>query len=146
MRRSLGFTLIELMVTIAVLAVIATMAAPSFTATIRKNQLLNDVNDFQNNLKDVRSTALLSQRDQLLSLDPSVSNAWKPQKQIKWNPTPATTPITYNMMGRLKSDANLCFILQHKDDSNLKAVIVVRRSGLVIYDKARLNCLNLGDD
>ncbi|WP_218665808.1 type IV pilin protein, partial [Acinetobacter sp. Colony158] len=30
MRRSLGFTLIELMVTIAVLAVIAMIAAPSF--------------------------------------------------------------------------------------------------------------------
>ncbi|EOZ4902993.1 type IV pilin protein, partial [Acinetobacter baumannii] len=35
-----GFTLIELMVTVAVMAIIAMMAAPSFTQTIRKNELI----------------------------------------------------------------------------------------------------------
>lgn len=145
-RKEQGFTLIELMVTIAVLGIIVTMAVPSFTKTIRKNQLINDVRDFENNLEDLRSNALLKQKDLSLSLDPTVTNSWQPKKEIKWNSTPATTTVTYNMMGRLKSANNLCFILQHKEDSSLKAVIVVRRNGLVIYDKARLGCSNLGDD
>lgn len=146
MGKNRGFTLIELMVTIAVMGIIASMAAPSFTKTIRKNQLINDVRDFENSLEDLRSNALLKQKDLSLSLDPTVTNAWQPKKGIKWNPTPTITTVTYNMMGRLKSANNLCFILQHKEDSSLKAVIVVRRNGLVIYDKARSNCSSLGDD
>ncbi len=38
-----GFTLIELMVTIAVMAIIAMMAAPSFTGMVRSNQLNGDL-------------------------------------------------------------------------------------------------------
>lgn len=145
-RKEQGFTLIELMITIAILTIITTMAAPSFTKIIRKNQLINDVRDFENNLEELRSNALLKQKDLSLSLEPTVTNAWQPKKEIKWNPLPITTTVTYNMMGRLKSANNLCFILQHKEDSSLKAAIVVRRNGLVIYDKARSDCSNLGDD
>ena len=38
-KKEQGFTLIELMVTIAILAIITTMAAPSFTQIIRKKPI-----------------------------------------------------------------------------------------------------------
>lgn len=145
-KKNQGFTLIELMVTVAIMAIIATMAAPSFTKIIRKNQLNIDAQDFEDKLKETRSNALLKQREQSLSIDTSVVTAWKPREEIKWSPVPTTTTIAYNMLGLLTSTTNLCFILEHKKDSNLKAVIVVRRTGLVVYDKARTGCSNLGSD
>lgn len=52
-----GFTLIELMVTIAVMAIIAMMAAPSFSNLIASYQLNQSVDQFVLGLKEGRSRA-----------------------------------------------------------------------------------------
>ena len=57
MRRGLGFTLIELMVTIAVLAVIAMMAAPSFGNLVAEKKLDRDARDLALILSDARGQA-----------------------------------------------------------------------------------------
>ena len=72
-----GFTLIELMVTIAVMAIIAMMAAPSFTQTIRKNQLISDTRDFVDLLAETRSEAIFKQSDRVVALDSSVATPFK---------------------------------------------------------------------
>nr|WP_265596680.1 prepilin-type cleavage/methylation domain-containing protein [Acinetobacter dispersus] len=133
------------MVTIVVFVIIATMAVPSFSEIIRHNQLVSGARDFEQRLQELRSSALLKQRDQNLSLDSSVSDAWQPRKELKWSSTPPAT-VTYNMMGLLNSPTNLCFILEHKKDAQLKAVVIARRSGLVSYDKSRSDCSGLGVD
>ncbi|QIC72503.1 prepilin-type N-terminal cleavage/methylation domain-containing protein [Acinetobacter indicus] len=56
-RRQNGFTLIELMVTIAILGIIATMAAPSFTDMLQKRKLESEVALLHKDLKD--STLLI---------------------------------------------------------------------------------------
>lgn len=68
-----GFTLVELMVTIAVMAIIALMAAPSFTKTIRKNELIVDTSNFVNLLTETRSEAVFKQTNRVLALDSSVT-------------------------------------------------------------------------
>lgn len=45
LRRYHGFTLIELVVTVAVLAIIVAMAAPSFTSMINSNRLATNTNE-----------------------------------------------------------------------------------------------------
>ncbi|MCU4588892.1 GspH/FimT family pseudopilin [Acinetobacter ursingii] len=60
MRRSLGFTLIELMVTIAVLAVIAMIAAPSFSSMIKNQRLKQSMTEVKNGIMDARSRAILT--------------------------------------------------------------------------------------
>ena len=76
-KKNQGFTLIELIVTVAVMAIIAMMAAPSFLQTIRKNQLMGDTRDFVNLLAETRSEAIFKQSDRVLALDDTVATPYK---------------------------------------------------------------------
>src|SRR5689334_185 len=54
MPRQGGFTLVELMVTVAVLAIMAGLAVPSFQATVNANRLTGSTNELVNALQTAR--------------------------------------------------------------------------------------------
>ncbi len=56
--RARGFTLIELMVTIAIAAILITLAAPSFKGIIQSNAISSNVNMFMADLRYARSEAV----------------------------------------------------------------------------------------
>jgi len=58
-----GFTLIELMVTIAVMAIIAMMAAPSFNNLLIKQNLKTTAYNLRDTLKEARSQAILNRNE-----------------------------------------------------------------------------------
>lgn len=62
LRREIGFTLIELMVTIAVVAVLAAIAFPSFQSTIRSSRVSSTNNEVLGLLSLARSEAIRSNR------------------------------------------------------------------------------------
>jgi len=62
LRRSNGFTLIELMVTIAVLAILAVIAFPSFQGVLRSNRTATTTNELMASLALARSEALKNTR------------------------------------------------------------------------------------
>lgn len=53
-----GFTLVELMVTIAIAAILLTVAVPSFITTIQNNRMTASLNDFVTDLNLARSEAV----------------------------------------------------------------------------------------
>jgi len=53
-----GFTIIEVLVAIAVLGVVLTIAVPSFSALITSNRMVSEVNDLVSNLHFARSEAI----------------------------------------------------------------------------------------
>jgi type IV fimbrial biogenesis protein FimT len=57
-RRSRGFTLIELMVTVSVLAILASLAAPSFRETLLRNRTAAISNEFTASVAKARSEAI----------------------------------------------------------------------------------------
>lgn len=58
MRRARGFTLIELMVVMGITAILATLAAPSFTRLLQSNTISSNVNLFLADMRFARSEAI----------------------------------------------------------------------------------------
>ncbi|WP_411688614.1 GspH/FimT family pseudopilin [Acinetobacter indicus] len=73
MRKSQGFTLIELMVTIAVLAVIATLAVPSFSNVLAHQSLKKTTLELKSSLQEARSQALLTRASTIVCLNKNAS-------------------------------------------------------------------------
>ena len=57
-----GFTLVELMVTLGVLAILVTLATPSFTSVINSNRLSSQANELVADIQLARSEALRRNR------------------------------------------------------------------------------------
>lgn len=69
MRFIRGFTLIELMVTIAVLAVVAMMAAPSFGNILANQRLKQTLVEIKSSLAEARSRAMLTRSNTVICPD-----------------------------------------------------------------------------
>lgn len=76
MNRAKGVTLIELMVTIVVLAILASLAIPSFQAMIEKRRLITAAEAIYSDLQFARSEALKRSHDMKVTLDPKEGNDW----------------------------------------------------------------------
>ena len=103
-RKKQGFTLIELMITIAILAIIATMAAPSFGNLIQKQNLNRSTQELIGQLNNARSKAVLERRDVTVQLN---SLAADTPTQLNWASQDKTilksgspTEITFLLSGR----------------------------------------------
>lgn len=91
MRGNRGFTIIELMVTIAVLAIIALMAAPSMSDFIEKQRLNSSERELVNAISQTRSQSVFNRSDLLLALNRSSATA----TTINWTPKNNST-LTVN--------------------------------------------------
>ncbi len=74
MRNMSGLTLIELMVTVAVLAILVGIAVPSFTALIQSNKVSSETNDLLASLLSARSEAV--KRETNIEVE-KLSGDWK---------------------------------------------------------------------
>lgn len=68
-----GFTIVELMLTLAVAAVILSLGVPSFQGLVERNQLTSGINQFVSSLTLTRSEAV--KRNQRVSLCSSSDGA-----------------------------------------------------------------------
>lgn len=73
-RRACGFTLLELMVALAIVAVLATLALPSFGSMVARHRLKAAAEQLQMDLAELR--LLSAQRAQPLHLDISAGAQW----------------------------------------------------------------------
>lgn len=68
-QKSKGFTLIELMVTIAVLAIVASIAAPSMSQLLEKQKFRQVVREYIQTLQNARSQAIVTKNSIAVCID-----------------------------------------------------------------------------
>ncbi|QOW51957.1 MULTISPECIES: Tfp pilus assembly protein FimT/FimU [Acinetobacter] len=110
MRKSQGFTLIELMVTIAVLAVIVMIAVPNMMPMVYKKQLETTTIELAQTLAKARGTAISLRKDITLEFDdlPSAGNHlyWVPRyEQVHIISKDAPEGLMFSPVGLAKERA-----------------------------------------
>ena len=132
-----GFTLIELMVTIAVLAIIAMIAVPSFSNMLLKQNLKKSTQELANVLVQARSKAVLERREVTVQLNTSaVADSLT---QLNWMPegkavlkTGSPTSITFLATGLIKSaTADTSFTICEKASGELSRTVSISRMGTI---------------
>jgi type IV fimbrial biogenesis protein FimT len=95
-RRPAGFTLIELMVTVAVLVILTSVAAPSFSIMVANQRLKSGASDLFTALTRARSEAI--KRNAEVTLAPLSSGQWQQGWRIA---NPGDASLTLEQHGAL---------------------------------------------
>lgn len=141
MTRIKGFTLVELMVIVALVAIMAAIAVPSFTDFIRKNEIQAAADDITGLLQFARNQAINTRSSVTVTRDPG-NHKWvvtvlgEESRVLSYNPAKVafdTDPdltsnkLTFNAYGGANK-ASIITICRGKDSDN-GYLLEVKRSG-----------------
>ncbi|EML1065001.1 GspH/FimT family pseudopilin [Acinetobacter nosocomialis] len=149
-----GFTLVELIVTIAVMAIIAMMAAPSMSNLLESKRLDTNQRDLISTLSEAKSQAVLSRQNVSVNLNSAASNTatllnWQPTsnntltlKNIAADNTQsslAITTLTFNANGVVSNITQDALISICNSRINKKKNFILTKLGALVF-KAEETC------
>lgn len=141
--RSSGFTLVEMMITIAIIAIMASVAVPSFVGIVNSQRVTSASYDLYASLISARSEALKRNGDvtltsssggwsngwQIIAADSTVLKNHEALKNVVVSTAPST--LTYKRTGRLSATSSPSFQLDvNPANSNYTRCISIDLSGL----------------
>lgn len=148
MTRNKGFTLVELMVTVAIAAILLGIAMPAFQSTARNNAVRATTTDLISSINLARQQSM-SMRTQV-ALSPAGggwSNGWEltfddssagedavftPRRNVSI--TSSSTDLVFRPRGGLESGGNIEFTIVHDDSSTSSRTICVSFFGKVTHE------------
>lgn len=145
-----GFTLIEMMVVVAIIGVLAMMAAPPMIDMKRKFEVQREAKSFVATMNEARSEAIMKRVNVYVGSGPStlpkgdVVRTWSlSRSDVQWDTAPQSS-IRFNYMGRLTNltgtGMSTCLVLSHKSNLDLKAVIMLYQHGTVQLLRNTTSC------
>lgn len=136
-RKEQGFTLIELMVTIAVMVIIAMMAAPSMSQLLLKQNLNKSSQELIFVLNQARAKAALDRREITVQLNTSaVTNT---VTQLNWMPSGkailksgSPTSLVFLPTGLVKNaTSDTSFTICEKTSGSLSKTVKISKMGTI---------------
>lgn len=152
-----GFTLVELMITLALLTIITTIAAPNFTTLIRNNQLQGKAEELKNFLEYARSLAVTNRGTYTVQINTDTpweikTSSAAVKRKLELNPSQVkilNTTLTNNkLLYRANGTATAVkFTLCYNADPANGYLLEVKPSGsIVLYARGKKDAsgTNLG--
>lgn len=143
-----GFTLVELLITLSVVAILVSLAAPSFSTQVKQDRLVNSANQLSSLYKFARSEAvkraqtitLLEQNDSWLV---QVTHNGQVKTLKRFDPPYESIEIglvdrIVRSTGELNQASNI--LLTDKDDSTEDFRLCILQSGQSWVGEAAENC------
>lgn len=123
MRRIKGFTLVEIVVTVAIFAIVAMIAMPSIGHVANSQRYKRDTQELISKIKEVRTYALVHRQAATLTLDDdSVDEPpafyWKPNSNASLK-TSTDNEIKFNAQGYLSSAFDEVELCRDSDTSTI---------------------------
>ena len=148
-QREKGFTLLELLVAIAILAIVASVAVPGFAEVIRQNRATTLANDMVSALNLARSEAVkrntqvsvspsgerLSRGWQVITEDNEVLRRWPGRDDAELSAN--VTSVSYNARGRVVGSAGIVIDIAFQD---AQRCVLVSLSGSARVAAEREGC------
>ncbi|WP_313033782.1 GspH/FimT family pseudopilin [Acinetobacter sp.] len=137
-KKQQGFTLIELMITISIFAIIATMAAPSFGDMMLSQNLNKSTQDLILTLNEARSKAALERRPVKVQLNLSTTPINNTDNQLNWMPagkailkSGSPTSITFQITGLVDANTDTVFEICNKAGGTKSKRVSVSKMGTI---------------
>lgn len=137
MRIKSGFTIIELMVTVAVIAIIATISAPSFSNMIVHQNLKKSTTELIGILNQARSKSVLERRmieielklkeETILPINTDIKMHWMPYGSVYLKNSP--TSIHYGLNGGIRNATTDTIITLCSEPKGKAQIINISRMG-----------------
>ncbi|MDY0205149.1 MAG: GspH/FimT family pseudopilin [Pseudomonas sp.] len=140
LKKMRGFTLIELMITVVLLAIVATIAVPNFTQFIQNNQVQAKAEELKTFLQYARNEALTRRKAYTVRIN---DTAWQLQtkggvvvRTLEFNPAQAqarTNAVNNSFIFSASGDVSreIKVTVCRDQDNATGYLLEVRRSGLI---------------
>lgn len=135
-RHQQGFTLIEFMIVVTIMAVLAAWATPSMLNFIRKSQVNTEVRSLIATVQEARSSAILTKTTKTVDWASSRQDILSEGQQAIVN------YIRYDFMGRatILNSKSSCISLTHGKNANIVTSIKIEQQGRVQVFKNKATC------
>lgn len=130
-----GFTLIELIVTILILAIIATLAVPAFNDMQLQQNLNKSQQELIAVLNEARSKAVLQRQEVTVTLNSNIANT---ETQLNWMPSgsavlDSSSPlsIVFRMNGLVNATTDTTFVICTQAGGNKSKSVSISKMGTI---------------